>query len=49
MRKVIKTTANAVWIDDGIIHIQANGSPSTGDTVNETLKVIRDLIEFPGR
>ena len=41
----IETTATVVWIDDGIIHIQMKGTPSTGATVTETLGAVRDLLD----
>ena len=32
-----------VWVADGIIHLRSNGTPSTSDSVIETLGVVREL------
>ena len=34
-----------VWIDDGIIHIQAKGVASTPETMTETFTVVHDLTD----
>ena len=37
----IETTTAFIWIDDGIIFEQANGVPSTSESVNEVFAAMR--------
>jgi hypothetical protein len=48
LREVIKTKASSVFFDDhGLLHIVANGTPSTEETVKETFAAARSLAAHP--
>lgn len=48
MSEVIKTTATSVFVDDdGVIHVVANGTPSTAQSVKETVSAIQSLVPGP--
>jgi hypothetical protein len=44
VQEPIITTAASVWMDDGILHIESNGRPSTRESVSETLDAVRSII-----